>query len=226
MERVRPIRSLFVETRGFHAPRAEMRVLAPAPGLRPSMPDTIPADLTLTADSVRALAERSVRRESSASFQALLAAAVCSVRALADPIQDAEAAALNLRQRETVAGVRADLDALVAALGAGVSDQARCLDRRRPLDLARAVLRPAPGWLPRLRERAAEIAGDHDAPCPTWLAASAAAVEALGQTAEHLATLAAAQPPPSSARALGDRAADRLRAGRDALLADVARLVD
>ena len=58
------------------------------------------------------------------------------------------------------------------------------------------------------------------------LSAAAAAVESLGQTAEHVATLAAAQPPDSSARALGDRVAARLRVHRDAVLADVARLVD
>ncbi len=192
---------------------------------------SIPSDVTdlapgLSAETVAALALRSARRDSAASFQALLAAAADAVRATLDPVAEAQAAALSLRQRETVAAVAADLGAVLEALASGVSDEARCLGRVRPADRVRAVLRPAPGWLPRLRERAAELASTTAAPCPTWLAAAAAAVEALGQTAEHVATLASAQRPDSSARLLGDRVADALRAGRDALLADVARLVD
>lgn len=205
------------------------------PRRSPDRPSTMhlptPLDLTelgpgLTAETVEALAARSVRRDSAASFQALLAAASGAVCATLVPVREAEAAALSLRQRETVAAVAADLGAVVDALAAGVSDEARCLVRCRPADRVRAVLRPAPGWLPRLRERAADLAGAAVAPSQTWLAAAAAAVEALGQTAGHLSTLAAAQPDASSARVLGDRVADALLAGRDALLADVARLVD
>ncbi len=182
----------------------------------------------LSADAIEALSARSVRRESSASFQAILAATRAAVRHLGCPLGDAEAAALNLRQRTTVAAVAADLAALDEALGAGVTTEGRCLVPvpRTPAERVRAILRPAPGWLPRLRERAADLAGPHAPPARTWLSAAAAAVEALGQTAEHLSTLAAAQPDASSARALGDRVADRLRGHRDDLLASVARLVD
>ena len=182
----------------------------------------------LSAEAVEALSARSVRRESAASFQAILAATTAAVRHLAAPLADAEAAALNLGQRQTVAAVAADLGALVEALGAGVTVEGRCLgpSRLTAAERVRAILRPAPGWLPRLRERAADLAGPHPAPARTWLSAAAAAVEALGQTAEHLATLAAAQPAASSARALGDRVADRLRGHRDTLLTSVARLVD
>ena len=206
-----------------------------AAGPRPRVRMSLPADLVglapgLTAETVEALAARSVRRDSVASFQALLAAVRVAVRSTLDPVREAEGAALNLRQRETVAAVAADLGALVAALDAGVSDEARCLARRRPADRAagalRAVLRPAPGWLPRLRERAAELTHADAAPSPTWVAGAGAAVEALGQTAAHVATLGAAQPAASSARVLADRSAEALRAGRDALLADVAKLVD
>ena len=193
-------------------------------------PDLIGLAPGLTAETVEALAVRSVRRDSVASFQALLAAVREAVGATLGPVRDAEAAALSLRQRETVRAVAADLGALVAALDVGVSAEARCLSRRRPSDRAagalRAVLRPSPGWLPRLRERAAELAGSASATCPTWVAGAGAAVEALGQTASHVATLGAAQPAASSARVLADRAAAALRAGRDALLADVAKLVD
>ena len=190
-------------------------------------PSILTQDLApgLTAETVESLAGQSVRRDSAASFQALLAAAAAAVKATLVPVQEAEAAALNLRQRETVADVAAALQGVLAALAAGVSDEARCLARRTPADRVRAVLRPAPGWLPRLRERAAELAAPA-VPCRTWVAAAGAAVEALGQSAAHVATLAAAQRPQSSARVLGDRVADALRAGRDALLADVAKLVD
>ena len=185
------------------------------------------ADPVLSADAVVGLREQSVRRESAASFQALLAATAGAVRALAAPVAEAEAAALNLAQRQRVAAVAADLGALGDALGAGVTAEGRCLSpRRTPADRVRAVLRPAPGWLPRLRERAADLAGPQAPPARTWVSAAAAAVEALGQTATHLATLAAAQPADSSARALGDRVAARLRLHHDAVLADVARLVD
>ncbi len=178
----------------------------------------------LTADSVRALAERSVARDSSSAFQALLAASAQAVRTARQTVLEAEGAALSLRQRETVTAVAADLEVVAEALCAGISAEARCLDRRRPADRVRA-LRPSPGWLPRLRERAAERA-QGGAPTPTWLAAAAAAVEALGQSAEHITMLAAGQPSKSSARALGGLVAERLREGRDLLLADVARLVD
>ena len=185
----------------------------------------LPADLS--AEAVCALAARSVRRDSAASFQALLAAASAAVGRTAGPVAEAEAAALNLAQRSHLAAVAADLDAVVAGLGAGVSAEGRCLAprRRRPGDAVRAVLRPAPGWLPRLRDRAAGLTAEAP-PARTWVSAAAAAVEALGRSAEHVATLAAAQPGPSSARDLGERVAARLRAHRDTLLADVARVVD
>lgn len=182
---------------------------------------TLPTDLLalpagLSHEVVTTLAARSVRRDSVASFQALLAALTEAVDATREPVAQAEAAALSLRQRETVEAVRADLQALLAALASGVSSEARCLARPwSPRDLVRAVLRPTPGWRAR---RAAQPT--------TWVAAAGAAVEALGETAAHASMLAAAQPAPSSARVLGDRVADALLAGRDALLADVARVVD
>jgi len=186
--------------------------------LPPDLADLAPG---IGAETVEALAARSVRRDSVASFQALLAAVIGAVEATRAPVCAADAAALSLRQRETVAAVSADLGALVAALNAGVSADARCLRPRTTW----AGLRPPPGWLPRLRERAAERAASAT-PGPTYVAAAAAAIEALGQTAEHVATLGAAQPEPSSARVLSARVAEALRAGRDALLADVAKLID
>lgn len=195
-----------------------------------SDPATLLTDIPagLSAEAVEALSARSVLRESAASFQALLAATRSALQHLQCPLGDAEAAALNLRQRQTVAGVGADLAAVIEALGAGVSVEGRCLatPRRTPAQRVRAILRPAPGWLPRLRERAADLAGPNPPPARTWLSAVAAAIEALGQTAEHVATLAAAQPAASSARELGLRVAVRLREHRDSLLAAVARLVD
>ena len=191
----------------------------------PLTPDPVTLDPGLTPETVAALAARSARRDSVASFQALLAAVDTSVRTVFGPLGEAEGAALSLRQRETVAEVATALHAAVDALSAGVSDQARCLRRRRPADRVRAVLRPAPGWLPRLRQRAVVMVDD-GAARPTWLVAVGAAVAALGQTADHVATLGAAQPEDSSARALADRAAAALRQGRDALLADVARMLD
>ena len=188
--------------------------------LTPDLVDLAPG---LTPETVEALAARSVRRDSVASFQALLAAVDTSVRATLGTVREAEGASLCLRHRETVAEVTTALDGLVTALAAGVSDEGRCLRRRRPADRVRAVLRPAPGWLPRLRQRAVALDGGA---APTWLTAAGAAVEALGQTADHVTTLGAAQPEASSARALADRAADVLREGRDALLSDVARMLD
>lgn len=179
---------------------------------------------SLTPDAVCSLAEQSVERGSASAFQAILAASSTAVRAARAAVVAAQDAALSLRQRETAESVASDLEAAVVALNVGVSDQARCLERRRPADRVRA-LRPSPGWLPRLRERAADLA-QSGAPSVTWLAAAASAVEALGQSAEHIETLAIAQPERSSAYALGGLVAARLRAGRDLLLADVARLVD
>ena len=145
-----------------------------------------------------------------------------------EPLDVAEASALNLAQREHVAAVRADLRATVEALKTGTSSEARCLALGPPTaaQRIRSVLRPAPGWLPRLRERAESLAAPAPPPTRPWVAAAAAAVEALGGAAEHLALLGAAQPAPSSARMLADRLAARLREHRDTLLADVARVVD
>lgn len=186
------------------------------------------ADADLTPDAVRALAARSVRRDSAAAFQSMLAATLASVTAVGGPLGEAETAALNLAQQQHVAAVTADLAALAVALRAGVSEEGRCLapGRRSATEVVRAVLRPAPGWLPRLRERAADLAAAAPPPSRTWLSSAAAAVEALGQTAEHVATLGQNQPAASSARRLGDAVAARLRAHRDTLLADVARVVD
>lgn len=185
-------------------------------------------EAALSPDAVRDLAERSVERDSAPAFQSMLAAVIASVTPVAAPLREAEAAALNLAQRQHVAAVAADLDAVVAALDAGVSDEARCLapGRRTAAEVVRAVLRPAPGWLPRLRERAAELALATPPPSRPWIASTTAAVEALGQTAEHVATLGQNQPAASSARRLGDAVAARLRVHRGTLLADVARLVD
>ena len=182
----------------------------------------------LTAEAVGALVDRSVSRDSAPSFQALLAAAVTALSRTAEPLAVAEASALNLAQREHVAAVAADLRATVEALRTGVSAEARCLAPAPPTaaQRVRSVLRPAPGWLPRLRERAEALAVPAPPATRPWVSAAAAAVEALGGTAEHLALLGAAQPAPSSARMLADRLAARLREHRDTLLADVARVVD
>ena len=198
----------------------------PAPAFRDCMILSTPTDLHdlpagLSTDVVEALAARSVRRDSVASFQALLAALAEAVAATQEPAVQAEAGALSLRQRETVAGVRAHLEGILEALAAGVSAEGQCLKRtRRPADVVRAVLHPTPGWLPRRRTAEASAAP------PTWVAAAGAAVEAIGQTAAHAQTLADAQPEMSSARVLGSRVAQALLADRDAMLADLARFLD
>ena len=182
----------------------------------------------LTPEAVAALVARSESRDSAPSFQALLAAAVTAVGRTSEPLAVAEASALNLAQREHVAAVQADLGAVVEALRSGASTEARCLapPPRTAAQRVRAVLRPAPGWLPRLRERAGALGVPAPPETRPWVSAAAAAVEALGGAAEHVATLGAAQPAPSSARMLADRLAARLREHRDTLLADVARVVD
>ena len=192
----------------------------------PTVVDAPASDLT--PDAVAALVARSESRDSAPSFQALLAAAVTTVCRTTEPLAVAEASALNLAQREHVAAVQADLAAVVLALEAGASVEARCLAPapRTAAERVRAVLRPAPGWLPRLRERAGTLAVPAPPATRPWVSAAAGAVEALGGAAEHVATLGAAQPAPSSARILADRLAVRLREHRDTLLADVARVVD
>lgn len=195
----------------------------PAPAARHCMTTPIPTDLLvlpdgLTPETVTALAERSVRRDSMPSFQALLAALARAVESTREPVVQAQTAALSLRQRDTVQAVVSHLSGLRDALAAGVSSRGRCLSRRTAGDMVRAVLRPTPGWMGRVR-------AEPDA-APTWVCAVAAAVESLGETAEHAWTLAQAQPAASSARLLGERVAQALRADRDALLADVARMMD
>ncbi|MEL6615205.1 MAG: hypothetical protein AAFQ43_05680, partial [Bacteroidota bacterium] len=182
----------------------------------------------LTPAAVTTLAAQSVARESEAAFQSLLAATLDALPRLAGTVREAEGAALSLAQRETARTVAEEIDATRQALQGAVADEARCLasgaptlsealrgllrpDRQRVADAARALrnaFRPAPE-------------ADQD-----WFAATAHAVEALGESAEHLGALAAAQPPASASRALGSTVSAALRRWREAMLADIARLVD
>ncbi|MGB3543716.1 hypothetical protein, partial [Rubrivirga sp.] len=102
------------------------------------MTPTAPLPTALTSESVRSLAERSVARESASAFQAIVAASAHAVRTARRTVLEAEGAALSLRQRETATGVASDLEAATEALCAGISEEARCLDRRRPADRVRA----------------------------------------------------------------------------------------
>lgn len=185
-------------------------------------------DDVLAPDAVGALVARSHRRGSSAAFQALLAAAEETVRGVLDALSDAAAASINLAQQQKVEAVAAHLAQGADTLHTGLSAEGLALmpGRRGAADALRSVLNPAPGWIPRLRARAAELATGERAPRPSWVAAVAAAVDALGSAADHLATLAAVQPADSSARALADGVADQLRHHRDSLLGDVVRLVE
>lgn len=188
--------------------------------------DPVPTfDDALSADAVAALVARSRRRGSAAAFQALLAAAEETVRGVLAPVREAAETAINLAQQQTVDAAATHLAAGADTLHAGLSTEGLALMPER-VGTLRSILRPAPGWIPRLRARAAGLTHPDATPRPTWVAATAAAVDALGGAAEHLATLASAQPPDSSARALGLGVAAQLRAHRDALLGDVVRLVE
>lgn len=182
----------------------------------------------LTADTVRGLAERSVQAGRTTAFQGLLVTTLDAVGALRCPVAAAGEAALSLAHQQTIGAAVDDLDALAEALRAGVTEQGACLmpQKVRPADVLRLVLHPPPGWLPRLRARAADLAHPEAASRPTWVVAMAVAVEALGEAAERLHALARAQPEGSAARDLGTSVADRLRQHRDALLREVARLID
>lgn len=192
----------------------------------PSDDDPVPVfEDALIPEAVAALVARSRRRGSSAAFQALLAAAEETVRGVLDPLRDASEAALNLAQQQTVDAAAAHLAAGADALHAGLSTEGLALVPG-PVGALRALLRPAPGWIPRLRARAVELTQAGAAPRPTWVAATASAVDALGSAADHLTNLALAQPPDSSARALGLGVAEQLRLHRNALLGEVVRLVE
>lgn len=186
------------------------------------------ASVALTPDAVSTLAAQSLVRESGAAFQSLLAATLDAMPRLAGSVREAEGAALCLAQRETAASVADEIDATQEALRGAVADEARCLASGAPTltDALRGLLRPD-------RQSVADAARAlREALRPTpeadadWFAATAHAVEALGETAEHLGALAAAQPPASASHALGATVAASLRRWRDALLADIARLVD
>lgn len=185
------------------------------------LPDTglpAPGDV-LTPAAIRVLAERSVRRGLTSAFQGLLVSSIQTCAAVAVPVREAEQAALSLAQKTAAASVAQHLDAAAAALDAGLSEQGRHLlpARKRPAEALRALV--APGWLPRLRARAAEFARPADGPLP-WDVALATAVDALAEAAAHAETLAAAQPEASSARIAGVAVVGRLatcRATLDAL---------
>ena len=187
-----------------------------------------------TTEAIGALAARSLARESGAAFQSLLAASLDALGRLGDHVRAAERAALCLSQQEHAAAIAADLDAAQRALKSGLADEAHCLSAAGPSlpDALRGLLRPdrqrladAARAVRGALRRPAPEASSEDAPAD-WFAATAHAVEALGETAEHLDALATAQPDASASRELGAAVAAFLRRSRDTLLSDIARLVD
>ena len=190
---------------------------------------TSPAVITSTAEAIARLADPSLANESGAAFQGLLAASSDALARLARSVRRAECAAISLAQREHAHDIATDLRDARDALCSGLADSSQCLrteapslskalrgllrpDRQRLADAARAVRTAA------ARPKAEDT--------PDWFAATADAVEALGEAAEHLDALALAQPESSATRALGSGLAAFLRERRDALLGDIARLVD
>ena len=161
----------------------------------------------LAPAAVQALAARGVRRGLTAAFQGLLAAAVEAVAEARAPVRAAADAAINLAQQQHVAAVADGLDAVLAALRGGLSDQGRALlPAPRLADTLRAMLRPA-----------------RAEPAASWGEAMVSAADALAAAAETAATLAAAQPERSSARILGEALAERLDRDRDTLVDEAAR---
>ncbi len=184
-----------------------------------------------TPDRVSDLAARSLSRESDAAFQSLLAATHDALGRVIGAVREAEASALCLAQQEHARTVAEDLVATREALHTGMSDGAQCLryrvpslsaalrgllrpDRQRLADAARAVREAART----LRPEVSVGAG--------WFFTTAHAVEALGDTATHVESLAEAQPGGSAAREIGSDVVAVLRLSRDTLLGDIARLAD
>lgn len=196
-----------------------MPIPIPRPDPFPSDSDAVPSfDDVLSGEAVLFLADRGVRRGLTTAFQSLLAAAVGSVAEAAGTVRAASASAINLAQQTHVAAVADDLDAVVAALRGGLSEQGLALmpGRRKPAVALRELVRPAHGWRPRLRPS--------EAPGPLpWGPAMTLATDALAEAAEYAATLAAAQPDRSSARILGEGVAARLERDRDVLVEEAAR---
>ena len=192
---------------------------------------TSPAVLTATptVEAIRCLAAQSLARESGAAFQSLLAAGSDALARLARSVRRAEDAAISLAQREHAHEVAQDLGDARDALCSGLAESSRCLRAEAPSlsEALRGLLRPDRQRLA-VAARAVRTAAARPKAesAPDWFAATTDAVEALGEAAEHLDALALAQPPASATRALGCGLAAFLRERRDALLGDIARLVD
>ena len=152
---------------------------------------------------------------SGTSFQATLAAVLQAAPRVIDRVREAERAALSLAQRERLAEVAADLEAVASSLQSRLDAQGHCLLGRKR------------GWIAALRARF------HRAPRPApglrppgqmgWLFALSAAVEALDEAAMRLQELVAGQPAGTPAAALGREFALRLGGHRDRLLAEADR---
>ncbi|MEM1054029.1 MAG: hypothetical protein AAGI52_00775 [Bacteroidota bacterium] len=188
----------------------------------------------LTAETVEALAARSLASESGAAFQSLLASARDALGRLTSPVRRAERAAISLAQQETARTIAGDLSAARHALDVGLADTSRCLSSEAPSlpDALRGLLRPDRSRLVEAARavrataaRSSERRTEAETP-PDWFLATTDAVEALAEAAEHLDALATAQPDGSAARELGTGVAASLRGSRDVLLGDIARLVD
>lgn len=181
-----------------------------------------PFDDVLAPEAIRFLAERGVRRGLTVAFQSLLAATIETVAEATVAVRAASDVAISLAQKTHVAAVADGLDAVVAALRGGLSEQGLALvtHRRGPVEALRDLVRPASGWRPRLGsfgEARAEPAP------PSWAVAMTTAADTLAEAAAYTATLAAAQPDRSSARILGEGVAVRLARDRDVLLGEAAR---
>ncbi|MEO0557759.1 MAG: hypothetical protein AAF170_06200 [Bacteroidota bacterium] len=174
----------------------------------------------VTGEAVQALTVWSADRGSEAAFQALLAASASAVRSARTAVADVQHASLSLAQARAAEAISEEMEITAQALELGLSEQGACLLDAKPGPVAalRAQLPTLASWRGR-RPRSPEAR-------PTWLNATSNAIRTLGETAEHIDALADNQPEPSPSRQLGRDIAARLRHHRNALMAEVARLVD
>ena len=183
---------------------------------------TLDSAAPLTENAIQTLTSWSAERGSEAAFQALLAASASAVRSARTAVSDVERSSLSLAQARAAEAITDEMSTTVDALESGLSEQGACLLEAKPGPVAvlRAQLPALGAW----RGRKARLAAP--TPRPTWLAATSHAIRTLGETAEHMDALAENQPEPSPSRQLGQEVAARLRHHRNALMAEVARLVD
>ncbi|MEM6785517.1 MAG: hypothetical protein AAF624_17485 [Bacteroidota bacterium] len=193
------------------------------------IPTPTPASTPVPATALRlhTLAEEARTLGAPSAVQAVLAAGRCALRDVRHHAASARAAALSLAQHERLDAMRAELDALDAALDSVLEASGRCLvDADTSPEAMRRFPRDGRGRARlRLWHRTTAAQAESASVVPSWGLAVGALLTALDTQTDRLATLASGQPDGAPSRRLADGVTAVLVRHRDALRTETQRCI-